>query len=207
MSRVRAASLILLFALATLPSDARADWIVVPYAGIASRTHVTFTDIAGPFENRFGIRPTFGAALTWSNGGLFEVEADVGLSPDLLGARIADDDFEYGDNRLISMMGNLKAKLPWTPGWLGGLRPYAVAGLGVFHTRITDPDGAFDVAGNQLGFDVGGGVSAAIGTRLRLQADARYFRTLQGRQPADELDLAIDALSFWRMVVGIGYRF
>jgi len=74
-------------------------------------------------------------------------------------------------------------------------------------TRIADPDDAFDVAGNQLGFDVGGGVSANVGKRLRFQADARYFRTLQGRQPADEFDLAIHALSFWRTVVGIGYRF
>jgi hypothetical protein len=207
MSRARAASTILLFLLAVLPSEVRADWIVAPYVGIASGTRVTFTDIAGQFENRFALRPTFGAAVTWSKGGLFEVEADVGLSPDLLGSRIADDDFEYGDNQLVSLMGNLKIGLPWAPRWIAGLRPYVVAGAGVFHTRIADPDDAFNVAGNQLGFDVGGGVNANIGTRLRLQADARYLRTLQGRQPADEFDLAIEALSLWRMVVGIGYRF
>jgi hypothetical protein len=58
-----------------------------------------------------------------------------------------------------------------------------------------------------LAFDVGGGVSASIGRRLRLQADARYLRTLQANQPDDTLELAIDSLSFWRTILGVGYRF
>ena len=207
MSRVRATSTILLLALATLPAESRADWIVTPYAGIASNTRVTFIDVVGPFDNRFELRPTYGAAVTWSRGGLFDFEGDVGLSPGLFSRRIAEvegDDFEYGDNQLITMMGNVKVDLPWT---VGRIRPYGVAGAGVFQTRIADPDDAFDVSGSQLGFDAGGGITAAIGSRLRLQVDARYFRTLQGRKPTDELPLAIDALSFWRTVVGIGYRF
>ena len=207
MRRIRATSTILLFALATLSSEARADWIVTPYAGIASNTRVTFIDVVGPFDNRFELRPTYGAAVTWSRGGLFDFEGDVGVSPGLFSRRVAEvegDDFEYGDNQLITMMGNVKVDLPWT---LGGMRPYGVAGAGVFQTRIADRDDAFDVSGSQLGFDAGGGITAAIGNRLRLQVDARYFRTLQAKKPADEFDLAIDALSFWRTAVGIGFRF
>jgi opacity protein-like surface antigen len=206
MPRFRAACAIVLLLLATSSSELRADWIVLPYAGITSSTRATFADFALTFENRFQLKPTFGAAITWSKGGLFELEGDVGLAPDLFGRRIPDDGFQYGDSQLISLMGNLKVGLPWTPGWLGGLEPYAVAGAGMFHTRISDPE-VFSAVNNQLAFDVGGGVTASIGRRLRLQADARYFRTLQGRQPKDELDLAIDSLSFWRIAAGIGYRF
>jgi len=207
MSRVRATSTILLFALATLPSEARADWIVTPYAGIAWNTRVTFIDVVGPFENRFELRPTYGAAVTWTKGGLFDFEGDVGLSPGLFSRRIPEvegDDFEYGDNQLITIMGNVKVDLPWR---IGGIRPYGVAGAGLFHTRVADPDDAFDVSGSQLGFDAGGGITASMGGRLRLQVDARYFRTLQPKHPTDELPLAIDTMSFWRTVAGIGFRF
>src|SRR5688572_27575479 len=128
MPRIRATATILLFALATLPAEGRADWIVAPYVGIESNTRVPFIDSVGPFENGFELRHTYGAAVSWSRGGLFEIEGDVGLSPNLLGRRrpvAVDDDFQYGDNQLISVMGNLKVDLPWT---VGRIRPYGVAG-------------------------------------------------------------------------------
>lgn len=193
-----------LFVLVASSADLHAEWIVLPYAGITAATHATFSDLALQFDNEFEVAPIFGASFIWQKSRLFEVEADFGLSPDLFGRRVGDDDFQYGDNQFISLMGNLKMNLPWT---LASLQPYGVAGLGVFHTRISDTGAIFTAIADQPGYDVGGGVSAPIGGRFRLQADARYFRTLRGNEPKDELDLGIESLSFWRTTVGVGYRF
>jgi hypothetical protein len=202
---IRAVPLAVLL-LATLPSPLHADWFVTPYAGITFNTRAVFADSAGEFENTFAVTPTFGASLTRTTQGWFDLEADVVVAPGFFGNRIPDDGFQYGDSLLISAMGNVLVR-PLKAGTWVGLSPYAAAGAGLFHTRIADPNDAFEASGNQLAFDAGGGVTAAIGGRLRLQVDARYFRTLQSRQPKDELDLAIDSLSFWRTVVGIGFRF
>ncbi len=206
MLRFRVASAVVLLLIATLPSTLHADWFVTPYAGLTSNTRAVFTDAGGPFENTFGVTPTFGASLTRTTQGWFDLEADVNVAPGFFGNRIPDDGFQYGDNLLISAMGNLVVR-PLKAGTWVGLSPYAAAGAGLFHTRIVDPNDAFDASGNHLAFDAGGGVTRAIGGRLRLQVDARYFRALQSRQPKDEVDLAIDSLSFWRFVAGIGYRF
>ena len=206
MPRFRAACAVVLLLLATSSTELRADWIVTPYAGLTFNTRTVFTDLAGQFENTFGVTPTFGASLTRTTKGWFDFEADVNVAPGFFGNRTPDDGFQYGDSLLISAMGNVVVR-PLKDGTWVGLSPYAAAGGGLFHTRIADPDDVFDAAGNQLAFDAGGGVTRAVGGRLRLQVDARYFRTLQGRQPKDELDLAIDSLSFWRITAGIGYRF
>ena len=207
MPRRRAtAALVVLAALATLPSTLHADWFVTPYAGITFNTHAVFADAAGPFENTFDVTPTFGASLTRTTAGWFDIEADAVVAPGFFGNKIPPGDFQYGDSLLVSAMGNVVVRPLKSGTWIG-LSPYAAAGAGLFHTRIADPNDAFDASGNQLAFDAGGGVTAAIGGGLRLQVDARYFRTLQSRQPKDELDLAIDSLSFWRTVVGIGFRF
>jgi len=195
-----------LLVLAALPSPLHADWIVTPYAGITWNTRAVFADSAGEFENTFGVTPTFGGSLTRTTQGWFDLEADVNVAPGFFGNRIPADGFQYGDSLLIAAMGNVVVRPLKAGTWLG-LSPYGAAGAGLFHTRIADPNDAFDASGNQLAFDAGGGVTAAIGGGLRLQVDARYFRTLQSRQPKDELDLAIDSLSFWRTVVGIGFRF
>jgi opacity protein-like surface antigen len=204
MPRLRAALSAALFLLVTSSTDVHAEWIVLPYAGITAGTHATFSDLALQFDNDFELAPIFGASFTWKKSELFEVEAEFGLSPDLFGHRVGDDDFQYGDNQFISVMGNLKVNLPLR---LGSLQPYGVAGMGLFHTSISDTGAIFTAVADQPGYDVGGGVSAPIGGRFRLQADARYFRTLRGNEPKDELDLAIASLSFWRTTVGVGYRF
>jgi len=206
MSRVRAACAVALLLLATLPSTLQADWFVTPYAGITVNTRAVFSDAALQFENTFGVTPTFGASLTRTTQGWFDLEADVILAPGFFGNRTPDDGFQYGDNLLISAMGTVVVRPLKTGTWIG-LSPFAAAGAGLFHTRIADPNDAFDASGNQLAFDAGGGVTRAIAGRLRLQVDARYFRTLQSRQPKDELDLAIHSLSFWRITAGIGFRF
>jgi hypothetical protein len=207
MSRLFRALSLALLVLATFPSESRAEWLVMPYAGITLGTKATFSDFALQFDNEFDPAPLFGAALVWQKSRVFEIEGDFGLSPDFFGRRVGEDDFQYGDNQLISLMGNLRMNLPWPSGGTGHIRPYGAAGIGVFLTRISDPEGAFTADGNQLAFDAGGGITAPMGARFLLQADVRYFRTLQAATPKDEVDLAIDSLSFWRTTVGFGIRF
>ena len=188
------------------PPRLRADWIVTPYAGITFNTRAVFTDAAGQFENTFGMTPTFGASLTRTHAGMVRSRSRRDCGSGLLResntgrwfpVRRQSADLRDGQRRGAPVEGG---HLGWPQSVCGGRR----RAVSYPHRRSHD---AFDASGNQLAFDAGGGVTRAIGGRLRLQVDARYFRTLQGRQPKDELDLAIDSLSFWRITAGIGFRF
>jgi hypothetical protein len=87
MSRARAAHAVVLLLLATSSSELRADWLVTPYAGITLNTRAVFSDAGGQFENTFGMTPTFGASLTRTTQGWFDLEADVNVAPGFFGNR------------------------------------------------------------------------------------------------------------------------
>jgi opacity protein-like surface antigen len=183
-------------------ADVRAEWIVAPFAGMSFATSTTLVDIAGPFEDDFEPRPMFGAGLTWSRGRRLDIESEVGFGPDFFGQRTVDDAFQYADSSLLTITGNAKLQLT-----SGRIRPYVVGGGGVLRTHLADLDGALDAWNTQFGMDAGGGVALTLTRRLNLHIDARYFRTLQKSEPADDLGLGIETLTFWRTVGGVGYRF
>ena len=158
------------------------------------------------FENTFGVTPTFGASLTRTTQGWFDLEADVTVAPGFFGNRTPDDGFQYGDSLLISAMGNVVVR-PLKAGTWVGLSPYAAAGAGLFHTRIADPNDAFDASGNQLAFDAGGGVTASRSVdgcacrSTRATSDAAGPAAEGRARSRDRL-----AASFWRIVARrIGY--
>ena len=149
----------------------------------------------------------FGASLSWMGAGAFGFEVDFGYSPNFFQNTAGDDDFEYGDSNVTTLMANLKVGAPIGGQTGGGIRPYASGGLGLIKSRIDDPDDLFELDSTDWGFNVGGGVAGFFSDNFGLQGDVRYFRSLQDNEPDDEFDLALGSFNFWRGTVGLVFRF
>src|SRR5687768_16414743 len=124
---------LLLVLIAAAP--ARADWLVTPHLGVAfggatSSQHVTY-----------------GASAAWMSHGIFGVEFDASIAPDLLDE---DDGVILGiaDSNATTLMGNIVFGAP-----LGapGVRPYVVGGAGLIRTRVKDAAEVFDLDDNSFG--------------------------------------------------------
>jgi hypothetical protein len=192
---------------AAAPVKASADWLFTPYIGWNWGGTAGFTDIAGDFEDEFERRSNFGASLAWMGAGAVGFEVDFGFSPNFFQDTAGDEDFEYGDSNVTTLMANLTVGAPFGGQSGGGIRPYASGGVGLMKTRIDDPDDLFEVNSTDWGVNVGGGVAGFFNDRFGLRGDVRYFRSLQDNEPDDELDLALGSFRFWRGTVGVIFRF
>ena len=192
---------------AAAPVKASADWLFTPFIGWNWGGTAGFTDIAGDFEDEFERRSNFGASLAWMGAGAVGFEVDFGFSPNFFQDTAGDDDFEYGDSNVTTLMANLTVGAPFGGQSGGGIRPYASGGVGLMKTRIDDPDDLFEVNSTDWGVNVGGGIAGFFNDRFGLRGDVRYFRSLQDNEPDDELDLALGSFRFWRGTVGVIFRF
>lgn len=189
--------------IAGVAANVSADWVITPYAGLNWGAKVTFNDAALSYDDEFKSRINFGAAAAWLTGP-FAVEFDFGYLPGFFGDRKADDDFEFGPSRLLTMMANVG----YTPDIrIAGVRPYAAGGFGVLQTHIEDEFDLFTVKSTNAAFNVGGGGELPLGAKYGIRGDVRYFRTVQEKLPAREVDVAIGKLSFWRVTGGVTIKF
>ena len=200
-------SVLALMMFAGAPAKASADWLFTPFIGMNWGSSAGFTDLAGDFEDEFEQKMNFGAQLSWMGAGALGFEVDFGFSPNFFQNTAGDDDFEFGDSNVTTLMANLKVGVPFGGQHGGGIRPYASGGLGLIKTRIDDPEDIFELNSTDWGLNVGGGVAGFFTDKIGLQGDVRYFRSLQDNEPDDEFDLALGSFSFWRGTVGLVFRF
>ena len=200
-------SVLALIVLVAAPAKASADWLFTPFFGMNWGGTAEFTDFGGDFEDEFEQKMNFGASLSWMGAGAFGFEVDFGYSPNFFQNTTGDDDFEFGDSNVTTLMANLKVGAPFGGQTGGGIRPYASGGLGLIKSRIDDPDDLFELNSTDWGFNVGGGVTGFFSDNFGLQGDVRYFRSLQDNEPDDEFDLALGSFNFWRGTVGLVFRF
>jgi hypothetical protein len=200
-------SALALMVFAGAPAKASADWLFTPFFGINWGGTAEFTDFGGDFEDEFEQKMNFGASLSWMGAGAFGFEVDFGYSPNFFQNTTGDDNFEFGDSNVTTLMANLKVGVPFGGQTGGGIRPYASGGLGLIKSRIDDPDDLFELNSTDWGFNVGGGVTGFFTDNFGLQGDVRYFRSLQDNEPDDEFDLALGSFNFWRGTVGLVFRF
>ena len=200
-------SVLALMVFAAAPAKASADWLFTPFFGMNWGGTAEFTDFGGDFEDEFEQKMNFGASLSWMGAGAFGFEVDFGYSPNFFQNTTGDDDFEFGDSNVTTLMANLKVGVPFGGQTGGGIRPYASGGLGLIKSRIDDPDDLFELNSTDWGFNVGGGVTGFFTDNFGLQGDVRYFRSLQDNEPDDEFDLALGSFNFWRGTVGLVFRF
>jgi Outer membrane protein beta-barrel domain len=200
-------SVLALMVFVAAPAKASADWLFTPFIGMNWGGNAEFNDFAESFEDEFEQKMNFGASLSWMGAGAIGFEVDFGYSPNFFQNTAGDDDFEFGDSNVTTLMANLKVGAPFGGQTGGGIRPYASGGLGLIKSRIDDPDDLFELNSTDWGFNVGGGVTGFFSDNFGLQGDVRYFRSLQDNEPDDEFDLALGSFNFWRGTVGLVFRF
>jgi opacity protein-like surface antigen len=185
------------------PSTASADWMFTPFVGLGTGTSIK--DISGR-ELDSQTKATYGAGLTWMGAGILGFDVDFGYTPNFFG-----DDPDFGDSNVTTLMFNGIVGAPIGGQHGAGIRPYAVAGIGLLRQRVNSANSFFnDVSRNDMGFDLGGGVSGFFTDNVGIRGDLRYFRKLKGgsSNSTDNLDIFdVDTLSFWRGTVGVNFRF
>ena len=199
---------------AAAPAKASADWLFTPFVGLNWGSSVNFNDAIGDVEDAFEKRSTFGASLAWMGAGIAGFEIDFGYTPNFFQATEGDDDFEFGDSNLTTVMANVTLGAP-IGGQSGiGIRPYASGGIGIIRANLGEFGDFFDVdASTDLGFNVGGGVTGFFTDNIGIRGDIRYFRSLVNDDDDDDVDLEdlddfnLGSLRFWRGSVGVTFRF
>lgn len=185
------------------PSTASADWMFTPFVGLGTGSSIK--DISGR-ELDSQTKATFGAGLTWMGAGILGFDVDFGYTPNFFG-----DDPDFGDSNVTTLMVNAIVGAPIGGQHGAGIRPYAVGGIGLLRQRVNSANSFFnDVSRNDMGFDLGGGVSGFFTDNVGIRGDVRYFRKLKGgdSNSPNNLDIFdVDTLSFWRGTVGVNFRF
>lgn len=194
------------FLLLASPSRASADWLFTPFVGANFGGNADFGEF-DDFDDEFEQRVDLGASLGWMGGGIVGFEVDFGWSPNFFENTIGPGDFEFGDNNVTTLMGNVLVGIP-VGGQSGpGIRPYASGGVGLIRTHV-DGAGFFDdLDSNDFGMNVGAGVNGFFTDNIGIRGDIRYFRSLQDDEPDELFDLALSDFDFWRATVGVTFRF
>lgn len=200
--QVRKLLIVSALAIALLPATASAQsWFFSPYIGGNFGGNADFGDFPDG-DDEIERRLDFGATIGW-NPSVVGFEVDLGFAPNFFTDTSGDQNFEFGDNNVTTLMGNLLLSAP--PG--SGFRPYASAGLGLIRANVASATGLFnDLATNDLGVNVGAGLNAAFNDKFGIRGDVRYFRSMQDNEADNEFDLSLGSFDFWRGTVGLTFR-
>jgi opacity protein-like surface antigen len=200
-------SCLALVTIVAAPKQAAADWLFTPWVGLNWGTTIDFNGTLGDFEDELEKRTSFGASLAWMGAGAIGFELDFGYTPNFFESTEGDDNFDYGDSNLTTLMANVTVGIP-IGGQSGlGIRPYASGGLGIIRSKLDEADDLFDVSSNDWGLNVGAGVTGFFTDNIGMRGDIRYFRALQDDESDDEIDVRLGAFDFWRGSVGVTFRF
>jgi hypothetical protein len=188
---------ICIFALLTMvPSEAKADWIVRPFFGVAVSPKHGFVDLE---QTAGDSKLVLGAAAGWRRRAIgFEFELSA-----LPGFFNGPDDLILGGH-VTTMVGNVTWQLP-KPSESSRLRAYVAGGAGIVGIRLEDALDAFSSKTSLAAGNVGGGVLLRLRPRLDINADVRYFKTQYG--DADRAGFGERFVSFTRVTAGVVLQF
>ena len=173
------------------PMQARADGFVAPWVGSAFGSNI---------KNG---QTTFGVSAGAMGAGIIGGEADFGWSPSYFGTQS-----DFGNNTVMSLMGNLILGVPVGGQHGAGIRPYVVGGVGLIRSQIDGGTLArVSSSTNMFGWDAGGGVMGYFSNHIGLRGDVRYLRaTSDLTTNVRSIDINGDKLHFWRASVGVVIR-
>jgi opacity protein-like surface antigen len=196
----------LALALLLSSTPARADALFTPYVGanLGGSASAPLADFVGDPS-----RTTFGGSIALMSRGVFGIEADLGYTPKFFGA-----DLELGGvplslvrNNVLTAMANLKVGVPIESRSGPGIRPYAVAGVGLVRQQLSAAAGLVDYNLNDLGYTVGGGVYLFLSENVGLRGDVRHIRTIGANTLVDFADLQPGEFNYTRATVGVTFRY
>ena len=196
----------------TMAKPASADWLLTPYYGIVFGGAANTVDI-DTLDEAFEQRSSFGVGLAAMGNGIFGLEFDFGYAPNFFQLTEGEDDFEFFDvnSSVTTLMGNVILGVPIGGTSGPGVRPYALAGIGLMRANIEFEDLFDNLSSNDLAVNFGGGVNVFFTDSIGLRGDVRYFRGLQNEDEPDaedlDFDFNLDDFDFWRATVGITFRF
>jgi hypothetical protein len=209
LRKLAIASALVLTAFAAAPAKASADWLFTPFIGMNWGGTANFDQPGDDFDDEFERKMNFGAQLSWMGAGALGFEVDFGYAPNFFANTAGENEFEFGDSNVTTLMANLKVGAPFGGQTGGGIRPYASGGIGIIKSRIDDVDDLFEVDSTSWGLNVGGGVTGFFNDKFGLQGDVRYFRSLEDTEAGgeDDFNVGLGSFSFWRGTVGLVFRF
>lgn len=147
-------------------------------------------------------RRSFGVTAGGMGAGVIGGEIDFGYSPSFFGTNNA-----FGDNNVLTVMGNLVIGIP-IGGTRGiGIRPYGSGGIGLIRSTV---DGLLQLnsfTDSSFGFNLGGGVMGFFANHIGVSGDLRYFRTIDIKDlTPNAFNLDLGGFNFWRVSFGVVFR-
>jgi opacity protein-like surface antigen len=177
---------------------------LTPFVGWNFGSSADVTGSGGPgFKDKFEKKIDYGASLTGMGAGALGFEVDFGYSPNFFETSTTGSGFQFtSKSNVTTLMGNLVVGAH-----SGGVRPYAVAGVGLLRTKVQDVGEVFDVnTKNDFGLDVGAGVMGFFSNNVGLRGDVRYFRGFRGTDD-NATGLTVGDFKFWRGSLGLSLKF
>jgi hypothetical protein len=185
------------FLLTLAPAAARADGLIVPFAGVNFGGDAGESLGDGVDAGQFG----WGVSFAWMGAGVFGVEADFGYSPDFYGKT------DTAGSSVLSLMGNVLVGVPFGGQQGFGIRPYGLVGIGALRSDLQSFDELLGFDNTEIAWNFGGGVFIFFGTHVGIRADVRYFRTFNSVD-FGPIDIAQnDAIDYSRGSLGLVFRF
>lgn len=171
------------------PVAARADGYVSPFVGVN-------------FANNSGNgRANVGVAAGWMGAGIAGAEVDVGYAPNFFGSQGS-----FGNNSVLTLMGNLIVGIPGGSSRGAGLRPYGTIGVGLMRSDVNgQPAPGFvpSIADNNVGLNGGLGLMGFLSEHVGIRGDVRYFHDFRESPPKT---VQFGSFHFWRGTLGVILR-
>ena len=183
--------------MALTPAAARADGLLVPFAGV---------NFGGDAGQTFGDgvdakRADWGVSFAWMGGGVMGIEGDIGYSPDFYGKN------DVGGSSLLSLMGNVLLGVPFGGQRGFGVRPFGLVGIGVLRSDLESFDELIGFDNTEAAWNFGAGVIVFFGQHVGIRGDIRYFRTF-GDVDFGPIQVGdSDAVDYTRSSIGLVLRY
>jgi opacity protein-like surface antigen len=190
------------FVVGSMATHASAEWAVTPYLA---------ANVAGDAEFRRGglggsvgyFRDTLGFEVDLMRYNHFFKDANVDLVPNNCRPGVARDvPCTDLNTDALGVTGNVVARFR---GPQAKWRPYGTVGLGVIHPWVSGPGDQYDLDQTDLAFNVGGGVTRSLKSRLALRADLRWSQAFVDKSRSD--GAYFEDYGFLRLSVGLSFRF
>jgi hypothetical protein len=189
---------VLLFASA---ADARADWLISPFAGGVFAGDTTFVDLE---QTASSAHFTFGVSAGWLSDQILGFEGDLAFTPNFWERGDAATNVIVGSN-LYTLSGNVLVAVPLSVTQYS-LRPYLTGGFGMIHAAYEDLIREFPLDTELPAMTVGGGAIGFVTERTGVRFDLRHVRSLDREEDALTGDRRTK-LRFWRATVGVVLRY
>jgi opacity protein-like surface antigen len=180
------------------PAAARADGLIVPFFGVNFGGD-TGNELANAIDAE---RFNWGVSLAYMGGGFLGLELDIAHSPDFYGKT------DIGGSSVLTATGNLVVGVPFGGQQGFGVRPYALAGIGVIRSKVDAFGEVLSLDNSNFAWDFGGGAMLFFGNHVGVRGELRYFRTF-GDVDFDLIDLIERprVVEFARASAGLILRF